>query len=790
MKVSHNWLQDYFKNKLPEPDLIANALTMNAYEVVSVEALLDDHVYDIDVLPNRAHDSLSHRGIAREISAILKLELKNTLSSSTNEEIISKFKLEVKKDSSCVRYIGRVIEGVKIEPSPKWLKERLEVLGQKSINNIVDAVNYIMLDIGQPMHAFDKKNISGNTIVVRNALKGEKLITLDKVVIELNSNDLIIADDKEVLAIAGVKGGKKTEVNNSTTSIIIESANFEPKSVRKTSNRIGIRTDSSKRFENGLTPELAKEAIERVSDLIISFSKKGEVRVGPIVEYYPKIMPKVFVGFAMESVEKLLGLKLTIEAVEEITGRLSLKLRRLNPLEDIAKNAQNLKGVPYVYGASVSFDAPRSFDCSSYVAYLYRQVGIQIPRISVDQYAFGKPLSSSEILPGDVIFANTGKGKIHYETKEFMKGTIISEGIDHCGIYLGDGLVAHTSKGVVVEKLEDCEQFSKICGYRRFIPTGGEWLVVEIPKERLDLTCGQDIIEEIGRIYGYREIKSQIPKIGTISPKVNIQIAIFNKIRNVLTSNGFSEVYTYAFSKSGAIQVENPIASDKGYLRSNLSDAIEESLKHNANYVELLGIEDIKIFEIGNVFNKEEEYTSFAFGVKQIGKLGDKDEDAAVNAFNILANMLGLSIKEVSDFFEKRTLSDGGFIFETKIDENNFVRSIGQTNVWITKDDRNFKYIPFSVYPFVLRDISIFVPRGVSSEVAESIISNTASEILAKITLFDVFEKENDDDTSVTSYAYHLVFQSYERTLSDNEVNKIMEQITKKLEENKGWNVR
>ena len=263
MLISYNWLQTYFKEKLPPADKVAEVLIFHSFEIESVEKHSDDFIFDVKVLPDRAHDCLSHRGVARELSVHLGtkvVEDKKPLGVSGGKPK-RPLSINVKEPTFCLRYTSLLIEGIKIGPSPGWLKSRLESIGQKSINNVVDATNLVMFDLGQPLHAFDADKVKGG-IEVRMAKDGEKITTLGGKEITLEKDILVIADDEAPLAIAGIKGGNKAEVDAGTKNIILEAANFSPVSVRKTSKRLGIQTDSSKRFENELSPETAKEAIE------------------------------------------------------------------------------------------------------------------------------------------------------------------------------------------------------------------------------------------------------------------------------------------------------------------------------------------------------------------------------------------------------------------------------------------------------------------------------------------------------------------------------------------------
>jgi len=233
MKISYNWLQTYIEEKLPEPEVLAEKIIFGAFEVEEQEKLATgDTVFEIKVLPDRAHDCLSHYGIAREVCGLLGLTLK-PLVFKNHESVESDVQVSIETDM-CRRYIGRKVFDVKIGPSPAWLVERLESIGQRSINNIVDATNYIMFGLGQPIHAFDYDKVFDGKIIIRNAHEGEQITTLDGKEITLSITDAVIADQEKALAIAGVKGGNAAEVTTETKNIIIEVANFDPVSVRKT----------------------------------------------------------------------------------------------------------------------------------------------------------------------------------------------------------------------------------------------------------------------------------------------------------------------------------------------------------------------------------------------------------------------------------------------------------------------------------------------------------------------------------------------------------------------------
>ena len=270
MRYSYNWLKWYVP-EAPEAYKLAEIITYHLAEVETVEKLEDgDSILDVKILPNRAHDLLSHQGIARELSSLLNISFidptskyKVPASKPTN------FKLEIQSDK-CRRYIARVVRNVKVGPSPGWVVKHLESIGQRSINNMVDAANLVMFDCGQPAHIFDLDKIEGD-FVVRMAREGEKMMTLDNKNLELTTADLVIADSKNVLGLAGVKGGKAPEVDQNTKNILIEIANFDPVSIRKSGQRFSIFTDARKRFENDLSPTFCDYGMLELSGLIAEY---------------------------------------------------------------------------------------------------------------------------------------------------------------------------------------------------------------------------------------------------------------------------------------------------------------------------------------------------------------------------------------------------------------------------------------------------------------------------------------------------------------------------------------
>lgn len=592
MKVSKLWLDKFFDAPLPSAEVLSDALTFHAFEIDGIDKVGDDDVLDVKVTPNRGHDCLSHRGIAKELSAILQLPLahdsfvnKSGISKTTNE-------VTVKIDTSlCKRYIAGYIKGVKVGPSPQWLKDRLEAIGQRSINNVVDATNFVMFNTGQPLHAFDAKKLGSLDIGVRAAHEGEVLIALDKKEYTLKDSMLVITAGDKAVGIAGVKGGMPAAIDESTTDIVIESANFDGVSVRKTAAALKLRTDASSRYEQGISPELCARGMEGMLEFI-RHQIGGEV--AGFVDVYPTPQTPMYASVTVEKVNQVLGTQLT--------------------------------------GADIAS-----------------------------------------------VFTRLGFG---YK--------------------------------------EDSGVFE-----------------VHVPYERLDIAIAEDLVEEVVRILGYDKIKGvQLPPL-EIKPEVNKDFYAAETAREDLQARGYSEVFTSVFADKGERVVLNKVDGVKPCLRASLLPGLTEALAKNKPNKELLGLKEIKLFELGTVWKDGKEVT-------MVGTISEKEKATEMelvgNAEPAAYQNLSLSTTE--------------------------------------------KYKTFSKYPYIVRDIALWTPAGINADEVKDTIHKEAGELCVKIDLFDTFSKEGR-----TSLAFRLIFQSFERTLTEDEVNKIMAQIGLILAK-KGFEIR
>lgn len=657
---------------------------MRAFELEDMRKIGSDTQLEFNILPNRGHDALSHVGMAREICAVEGRKFSfPRLSLGLKVESLG-LKVEIKDKNLCSRYIGAIIENVKVSTSPKWMRERLLVSGIKPINNIVDITNYVMLETGQPLHAFDAKKTTGN-IIVRKAKKGERIRLLDEKIYELNENNLVIADSEKALALAGVMGGFGSSISNKTTSIILESANFNSTNIRKTRTSHNIITESSYRFEREIDPNLAEIAMARAVELLKKYGGK-KVNVSAIADVYPKKVKPWQIKLNADYVNNLLGEKIPASKMKNILENLGLNVKA-------AKNILNC----------------------------------------------------------------------------------------------------------------------------------------EIPTRRIDLKTQEDLIEEIGRIYGYENIKEQAPVVEVKTSTQNVKRDFENNLRDVLSGLGFSEVYNYSFYGKDDIEkcnlkiedhveVANPLSLDQQYLRKTL---VPNLLKNVA--LNLKNFSEFQIFEIGKKFFEENGTP------KEVDCLAGAlvDSSAKDNLFFEMKSKLeGLLNKldykntkyeiPASPARSAESRRAGGLNTEYKywhqsrtakiLIDGKKIGKVGEINPQVLKKygikqrvavfglkipallEINFlekKYLPISKFPTVERDISMFVNKNAKYNEIVTKINKAGGKLVLGVELFDVFEKEGEK-----SLALRLKIGSDAKTLTSAEIDAVMKKIISALEKDLKVKVR
>lgn len=674
MIFSYSWLQSYFAKKLPKPEKLAESLTLQFAEVEEVKKQKGDYVFNIDVRPNRAADCFSHNGLAREIAAILGLKLQipdNKFKESRNLKSKDFVSVEIKDKKACPRYTAKVITDVKVGSSPDWLKKRLISCGLRPINNVVDIVNYVMLETGQPLHTFDGEKLAGNKIIVRFAKNAEKIVTLDGDTYVLDPEVLVIADTEKPVAIAGIKGGKAPEIGKKTKIVVVESANFNLGIIRRGSVKINLKTDASIRFEHGLDPNLTEFAINRSAYLMKKISKGKIVR--GLVDVYPqKIFPKI-IKLDLNYVDGLLGIRIPEKDVKNILEKLGFRVK-------------------------------------------------------------------------------TKKGK---------------------------------------------------------------FLNIEIPTERLDIAIQEDLIEDIGRIYGYQKISSVFPVSALIPPRINLDIFWEDAAKNALKEAGFNEIYNYSFfsgkeaklfdfSKKDLIEVENPLSNEQKYLRISLIPNLLKNVEKNIKQ-----FPDIKIFELGKIFKSPNTEKRMLTGLIT----GDNFYQLK-GVVDSLLNGLGISSVWYDDYKatpEESKLSvwhpkksaeikingkEIGFLgeishhilsgFDIPAKVILFDVDFEKLNKSVSEEQ---EYQPISKFPSAVRDIAILVPREIRVEEVLNKIELGGGSLIRDIDLFDMYEGVGLPEGK-KNLAFHIIFQAENRTLSSEEIDKIQQKIIKILEKNPGWQIR
>lgn len=326
MKVSLNWLKD-FVDLPPDPREIKRVLTGLGLGVESAAPRDDDWVFDVEVTTNRP-DCLSHYGIARELAAACRVPLKK-IEAAVKEVALpaaDEVLIEVKDSDLCARYCGRVIRNVEVKPSPGWLASRLALVGARSINNIADVTNYVLMELGHPLHAFDLDRLKQRRILARRARAGEMLKTLDGVERKLATENLVIADAERPVALAGVMGGEDSEITAETTSVLLESAWFDPLSIRRTAKMQRMHTEASHRFERGADIEMAPLALDRAAALIKELAG-GEILRG-LMDVYPQPKRREKIALRRGEIRRVLGADIPWENVERTLRLLGFEVER------------------------------------------------------------------------------------------------------------------------------------------------------------------------------------------------------------------------------------------------------------------------------------------------------------------------------------------------------------------------------------------------------------------------------------------------------------------------------
>lgn len=641
-----------------------------------------DYVIEIDITPNRA-DGASHIGVARDLAAYLQQKqlISYTLPAVDNfaaDSNTAGLTIEVQRPEACIRYAGICIEGVEVKESPEWLRTRLKAIGLNPINNIVDITNFILFELGQPLHSFDKDKIKGNKVVVRSFPTGTKFVTLDGTERKLHQDDLMVCNAEEPMCIAGVFGGLESGITSQTQNVFLESACFDPVFVRKTARRHGLNTDASFRFERGTDPNIVVYALKRAA-LLIKELAGGRI-TSEIIDIYPQPVKDFEVEIKYAHVDRLIGKKIGKENICKILKALEIKIVQ--------------------------------------------------------------------------------------ETEE--------------------GLLLH------------------------------------IPPYRVDVRREADVIEDILRIYGFNNIEVPAKVNSTLSyTQKPDDYRLKNIIGDLLAANGFNEIINNSltkasyFEKLNTYQTENtvllfnPLSSDLNAMRQSLLFGGLETVAYNINRKN----ENLKLFEFGKVYTfhkKEGEnplkqyreenklalfvtgsknpvswniqesrsdfYTLKAYGETILKRLGfpmdhlnteENTWDIFKEGLNYTQNgQLLMSIGSISHKIVK-AMDIGQEVYYAEFAWENIVKALKNHTIHFT---------PMPKFPSVKRDLALLLDKKVTFKEVKEIAWRTEKSLLKNVSLFDVYEGEKLGKDK-KSYAISFTLQDEEKTLTDKQIDKIMNKL-------------
>lgn len=579
---------------------------------------------DIKTQPSR-WDHLSIVGLSRDICVYGP---KNDLILPETDKIVysNSEKVNVKEKGDCKRFLTARLKVNNDVKSPTWLVDNLESNGVRSINPIVDITNFVMLETGQPSHAYDAKKITGD-LQVRYASPSESITTLDGKTRQLNRADLVIADDKKVVGLAGVMGSSNSEVSMQTAEIILETANFDKTVVRRAALRHGLRTEASARFERSLPLPLQPLAFERLIYLLKQICQ-AQIIEGPFDQLYgwPWIS---HIGLRVRRTEKVLGLKIDEKVVASQLKKLGFEVEHFSLTGELRKHL----GKPYKWGANFKQDGDSAFDCSYLVDYLYSLIGIYVGHTALAQYEYGQAVEINKIKPGDVVFYEglISKSTVdHYyirdENGNHNKIQLEKpKKVGHNGIYTGNNKVImaaeyeykagkwakRADKGVIEVPLSEFVNNPGFLGVRRYVESFNHIMAVTAPWWRTDIALEEDMIEEVAKIIGYENIPANLPSLPVTDATSHSLLPDLSKLKDMLVSRGLFEVMTYSFvsqktanlagvSPADMLEIENPSSPEQQYLRTNLFSSMLTALVPNQLYKSEFGM-----FELSKVYQQK-----------------------------------------------------------------------------------------------------------------------------------------------------------------------------------------
>ena len=671
MKVLLSWIREFVEVQESAED-IGRLMSVRGLALEGLESHGDDAVMDFDVTANRP-DCLSIRGIAREIAAAYGLPFRdNVVWRDAFNPIVDlsgvTIPVTIAEPELCGRYVGLVADATASGPSPEWMQQRLQACGVRPISKVVDVTNYVMLETGQPMHAFDYAKLAGPAIVVRRARQGERLTTLDGKARALTTDMLVIADAERAQAIGGVMGGADSEVAGGTRRIVFEAAYFDARSVRATSKQLGLKTEASTRFERGVDPTIASVAALRACELLAATG--AGAAAGAPTDVNPYASAPVEVTLPKAGVARLLGMNV--------------------PDTDVMRILQAL--------------------------------------------------------------------------------------------------------GFDVE------------------PSGNDWSAT-VPTWRVDVRRKEDLIEEIGRHYGYEHLPSTFPGVQQAPPPSDPRIARDRRVRTALLGMGFSEAITFAFIEAAAaepyllgqpvVAIANPLSEKFTVMRPSLLPGLVDALSHNRRH----GRPDVRLFEIGTRFSPAGETRGAAFAWMGLGTpdhwSGARRAVDFSDVKGVVEQLAALAAVDVTFAETRPAILVEGRAAEIRVngravgvmgqlspaiaesrelarEDEIYVAEIDLDAVTAASPLETRRAKPLPRHPFVVRDVSILVADSLSAETVRGTIRTAAPDTLIQVREFDRYQGKGIPDGKV-SLSYRLTFQSPDRTLTDEEVQAAMQRVLEAL---------
>lgn len=560
---------------------------------------LCDIVFSGDVLdiktPANRWDYLSGVGLARELAAhdegqgVVEPEVGEYAYKNTDYA-------NVKAREENRRFVSAKLRVKNDVKSPAWLVDNLAANGIATHNPVVDITNFVMLELGQPSHAYDATSLTG-PLEVRYAEKGEKITTLDDETRELSEHDLVVCDATGPVGLAGVMGGASSQIGVETTEIVLEAAHWDKSCIRKTAVRHGLRTEASSRFERPIPLPLPQKAFSRLLDLLTEICE-AEITEGPYDQLYGWPWQQ-FLGIRIRQAERFLGITLDEKQVVKGLQKLGFTVEHFS----ISKELKSHVGKPYRWGANFRQDGEEAFDCSYLVDRIYSKLGIFVGHTALGQIHTGRPVETNELKPGDVLFY---EGKIEKSVTDHYylmnpDGTKTRydlekpEKVGHNGIYLGGGQVVQAAQykyqqgewvrrdegGVIISPVEEFIENPGYLGARRYVESFNHILAVEVPWWRSDIRLEADMFEEIAKLVGYDKMPETLPDIAPMPDSSQSPLVAMRELRRRLRYIGGTDVATYSFisetdAKASKLVIDslpmvaNPRSPEQKYLRSDM----------------------------------------------------------------------------------------------------------------------------------------------------------------------------------------------------------------------------